>query len=240
MPCGPYGSPFLKATKESAEIRLRWWRGLVGRQGVVMGRAKRTVVKNSWAVIHGWMAQHAPGLLKRLHGPADEATLSRLQTQLGVELREDFLASSRIHNGAYRIPGPIVGIPLLTAAGIVREWKFVRPRRGEERPPPKGSVSATPGAVREVGWTAGWVPFAGPDEGNYLALDFDPGPEGAAGQVITFGEDQLKYGTKRYVLAGSFGGFMGLLAGLFAGGGVEREDDSDDYLRLTRRRGGGA
>jgi len=205
-----------------------------------MARAEPRAVEDSWAAIHNWMARHAPGLLKRLHGPADATTLSRLQAGLGVDLPAAFLASYRIHNGAYRVSGPIVGVPLLTAAGILREWKFARPRRGERPPVPKGPVSARPGAIREVGWSGGWVPFAGPDEGNYLAPDFDPGPEGTAGQVITFGEDQFKYGTKRYVLADSFGGFMGFLAGLFAGGEVEKEDDSDDYLRLTRRRGGGA
>ena len=204
-----------------------------------MARAKGMTVSKAWATIHAWMDRHAPSVRAKLNPPADEAALARLQATLGVQLPEDFLASYRIHDGAHRVSGPILGVPFLSAAGIAKEWKELKPKRGDDCPAPEEPVSAQPGAIREVGWSAGWVPFAGPDEENYLALDFDPGPNGTAGQVINFGADQLIYGSKRYVLAASFRDFMTFLTGQFAGGGVEVVDDSD-FLRLTRRREDGS
>ncbi|MFI5909912.1 SMI1/KNR4 family protein [Dactylosporangium sp. NPDC051541] len=55
------------------------------------------------------------------------------------------------------------------------------------------------GHVRRVSRSDWWVTFA-PDHGlNYAALDLDPGPAGAAGQVIAYGRDV--YGPVVYVAA---------------------------------------
>src|SRR5262249_49298569 len=99
-----------------------------------MARAKLKTVAASWAVIHKWLDRHAPLVREKLNPPTDEAALARLATAVGRELPEDFLASYRIHDGADRVSGPIIGVPLLSAAAIVREWKDLRPRRGQECP----------------------------------------------------------------------------------------------------------
>jgi cell wall assembly regulator SMI1 len=207
-----------------------------------MARARLKTVAASWAVIHKWLDRHASRVREKLNPPTDEAALARLATTVGRELPEDFLESYRIHDGADRASGPIVGVPLLSAAAIVKEWKGLRPRRGQDCPAPDQPASARPGAIREVGWSAGWMPFAGPDEENYLALDFDPGPNGKAGQVISFGADQFIYGTPRYVLAPSFREFMAFLAELFAREKVEVPPNEPDsaFLQLARRREDGA
>ncbi|MFO0796949.1 MAG: SMI1/KNR4 family protein [Gemmataceae bacterium] len=197
-------------------------------------------VHQSWAVIHTWLDHNAPAVRRALNAPADEATLSDLERAVGRELPEAFRASYLIHDGAAPVSGPIGGVPLLTAAGVTNEWKSLK-KQSPDLPPPSKPVSARPGAIREVGWSAGWVPFAGPDEQNYIALDFDPGPTGAPGQVITFGADQYIYKTPRYVLAPSFGAFMNLLAELFASGEVEPvPEEPATYLRLARRNTNGA
>jgi cell wall assembly regulator SMI1 len=207
-----------------------------------MARARVKTIAASWDVIHKWLARYAPLVRGMLNPPTDEAALTRLATTLGRGLPEDFLASYRIHDGANRVSGPIIGVPLLSAAAIVKEWKGLRPRRGQDCPAPEQPVSARPGAIQEVGWSAGWIPFAGPDEENYLALDFDPGPKGKAGQVISFGADQFIYGTPRYVLAPSFREFMAFLADLFAREEVELppDDPGSAFLQLARRREDGA
>jgi len=207
-----------------------------------MARARSKSVAGAWDAIHKWLDRHAPTVRAKLNLPADEAALARLAAAVGRELPDDFLASYRIHDGSDRVSGPIVGVRLLSAAEIVKEWKGLKPKRGQDSPAPDQPVSARPGAIREVGWSPGWVPFAGPDEDNYLALDLDPGPTGTPGQVISFGADQFIYGTPRYVLAPSFGEFMALLADLVARGEVEAPPDEPDsaFLRLTRRREDGA
>jgi cell wall assembly regulator SMI1 len=207
-----------------------------------MARAKSKTVADAWAVIHKWLDQHAPLVGEKLNPPADERALTRLAAAVGRELPEDFLVSYRIHDGADPVSGPILGVPLLSAAEIIKKWKGLKPQRGQDCPAPEQPVSARPGAIREVGWCPGWVPFAGPDEENYLALDFDPGPAGTPGQVISFGADQFIYGTPRYVLAPSFGAFLGLLADLFARGEAEVPPDEpdSDFLQLARRRADGA
>jgi cell wall assembly regulator SMI1 len=207
-----------------------------------MARARSKTVAAAWADIHKWLDRHAPSVRKNLNPPADETALARLVKAVGRELPEAFLESYRIHDGAGRSSGPLIGVPLLSAGEIVKEWKDLKPRRGEDRPPPEQPVSARPGAIQEVGWSPGWIPFAGPDQENYLALDFDPGPTGTAGQVISFGADQFIYGTPRYVLASSFGAFMALLADLFARGEVEvpRDEPDSAFLQLARRRADGA
>jgi cell wall assembly regulator SMI1 len=165
------------------------------------------IVAESWGVIHGWLDRYAPAVRQALNPPADEAMLLRLETTVGRELPEEFRASYHIHDGAAPVSGPIVGVPFLTATGIAKEWKSLK-KQSPNLAPPDRPMSARPGSIREVGWSAGWIPFAGPDEQNYIALDFDPCPNGVPGQVITFGSDQYKYGTPRYFLAPSFGAFL--------------------------------
>lgn len=205
-----------------------------------MEHAGQRTVAESWAVVHEWLDLNAPAVRRALNPPADEAALARLEAVVGTELPENFRASYRTHDGSAPVSGPIVGVPLLTVSGLAKEWKSLR-TESPSMPPPDQPMSARPGAIREIGWSAGWVPFAGPDEQNYIALDFDPGPTGTPGQVITFGADQYIYGTPRYALAPSFGAFMAWLSDLFTAGEVERvPDEPATYLQLTRRRKNGA
>ncbi len=90
--------------------------------------------------------------------------------------------------------------------------------------------------IQEVVYDTKWIPFAGPDEQNYLGLDLNPGSRGTAGQVINFDADEFIYkGSRRYVLASSFTDFMRFLADHFGKGTVEVADpDNPRYLKLVR------
>jgi cell wall assembly regulator SMI1 len=199
-----------------------------------------TSVAKSWNTIHQWLDLHAPSVRATLNPPVTGPALEKLRTTVGRELPADFVESYRIHDGSDRNSGPIIGVPLLSVGRIAREMKFIRPKRGQNIPPDV-PMSARPGAIKEVAWSADWIPFVGPDEQNYLALDFDPGPTGTPGQVISFGADQYIYGTPRYVLAPSFREFMEFVAELFAHGQVEVIPDDPDceFLQLCRRRDNG-
>jgi len=64
--------------------------------------------------------------------------------------------------------------------------------------------SYPPNAVRDLSTSVDWVAFADDRAGGYLAVDFDPGPTGAIGQIINFGRDDAAH----FQLATSFESFL--------------------------------
>jgi cell wall assembly regulator SMI1 len=88
--------------------------------------------------------------------------------------------------------------------------------------------SHPPGAVKLRYTNRGWLPFAG-DSQNFVAIDFDPGPAGIAGQVINTGRDDMM----RHVIATAFFGFLAFVARQFAEGRVVRSQTDDRWLQLA-------
>lgn len=209
-----------------------------------MPKKTTLTVEQAWQVIHTWMDRHCPVMLERLNKAATPKVIAELEKVIGLALPDAFKESYSIHDGADSYSGPIVGVPFLSIAGIIAEWQQLN-----LSPPDfvhdlgKKQLAYHKGRIKELVYNTKWIPFAGPDEQNYLALDFDPGPEGTPGQVINFGDDEFIYPkSKRYVWAPSFLGFLNFLADLFANGQVEADDELPDgvrYLQLVRRRGEG-
>jgi cell wall assembly regulator SMI1 len=209
-----------------------------------MPKKTTLTVEQAWQLIHTWMDGHCPTLLKRLNKPATPKAIAKLEKAIGLALPDTFKESYRIHDGADRHSGPIAGVPFLSIERIIAERRDAnRSLPDFERELGKKQLAYHKGRIQEVARNPRWVPFAGPDEQNYLALDFDPGPKGTPGQVINFGADEFIYPqSKRYVWAPSFLGFLNTLADLFTNGQVEAADEYPDgvrYLQLVRRRDGG-
>lgn len=59
-------------------------------------------------------------------------------------------------------------------------------------------------SIKDVYLSNKWLDFASNSAGRYLALDFDPGPSGHVGQVISYGMDFMP----RFVLARNFDQFL--------------------------------
>jgi internalin A len=191
-------------------------------------------VAEAWGVIHGWIDQHCPAMRRHLNGPADPAALDALEQELGIPLPDDFRASYLIHDGSARVPGPprigctdefriLVGLPLLPLSEVVRCWRNWAGYAADEDllADLNGDYTSSPtGAVRETYARRGWLPFAG-GEDHYVAVDFDPGPSGASGQVINFGRDDHV----RHVIAPTFAEFMSFVAELFSAGEVMPDPD---------------
>jgi cell wall assembly regulator SMI1 len=209
-----------------------------------MAKKHPLTVPEAWDVIHGWLDKNAPSLRPKLGKPATQSAIAALEKAIGLQLPDDFKASYLVHDGADPYSGPIIGVPLLSLARIQKEWKGLKPKKGDALQTLEKEVSYAKGTIKEDGANAKWIPFAGPDEDNYIGLDLDPGPKGTPGQVINFGADQFMYGSNRFVLASSFGEFMRFLAGQFATGKVEvcpdNPPDDQRFLQLVRRRQGGA
>ncbi len=81
-----------------------------------------------------------------------------------------------------------------------------------------------PGAVQKAYAHPAWIPLVRDWGGNNLAVDLAPGPSGHWGQVILFGRD---YDTK-YVVARSWGAFLGLVADDLNSGKWFIDEDSNE------------
>jgi cell wall assembly regulator SMI1 len=201
-----------------------------------MAAKQLMTIRETWDVIHDWLDGHALALRNKLKKPANAAAVQKLEKLIGLELPGDFKASYQIHNGCFPGSGLLIGVPWMSLEAIAKEWQFLNPpdaRQGQRSS--SGGVSFWDGMVNEEPDLAKWIPFAGPDEQNYIGLDFDPGPKGTVGQVINFGADQQIYGTPLYVLAPTFRGFMHFFAEQLATDQVELADNSEDYLQTTMR-----
>lgn len=191
-------------------------------------------VEAAWDVIHNWLQGNCPAVLQSLKPPASDGDLKALEDVVGVVLPDDFKASYGIHDGSARWPGPIVGLPMLSSKDIAKRWtgfkSFVKD--WEEMLPIHASYKE--GVIKEDAINPKWIPFLGPDEDNYVALDLDPGPAGLNGQVINFGADQFKYESNRFVLASSFGDFLNLVADLMSDDKVVVDDEGCLWLKQTR------
>nr|WP_281416245.1 SMI1/KNR4 family protein [Deinococcus aestuarii] len=139
---------------------------------------------------------------------APDAELDALETLTRLELPESFRTLYRWHDGQERAgAGFALGLEFLPLEGVGREWetwqKIGEDQAGANDETPYGSYA--PGAVQAAYTTPGWLGFLVDGGGNSVGLDFNPGPRGTVGQVITFGRDEVK----KRVLAASLEGFLG-------------------------------
>jgi cell wall assembly regulator SMI1 len=194
------------------------------------------VVSDAWRLIHDWLDRHSPTLRRKLRAPATDKAIAQLEKTVGVSLPDDFKASYRIHDGTESWPGAIIGAPMLSVEAIAETWKELKGLAKDWEQSLPIHVSYEKDRIKEDAVNPHWIPFLGPDEDNYIGIDFDPGPAGTKGQVINFGADQFVYGSNRFVIAESFGGFISFIARLFAEGKVVADPDEPGRLLLAQRR----
>ncbi|WP_203841230.1 SMI1/KNR4 family protein [Winogradskya humida] len=129
-------------------------------------------------------------------GYSEEEILA-VENQLGVRLPEDVRALYRtIHHDPYEsgLLGRFSPVPL---EQIVKWYAFAEPDASLFKSDPVVFDSYPHGRVKRVARSDWWVTFA-PDYGmNYAAVDLDPAPGGAYGQIIEFGRDV--WGPVRYI-----------------------------------------
>lgn len=162
---------------------------------------------NAWARLENLLVQHLPGMLDDLAPAATEADLDALAHTTNLDLPPFFRSLYLGHDGQEgAAPGLFFGMNFLSVSEAAREWEnwtsLIRdtPELLEEI-----SVDSHPdGAVQTVYAHPGWIPIASDGAGNHLAADFAPGPDGVAGQIISFGTDE----PVRYVLAPSAMAFL--------------------------------
>lgn len=135
----------------------------------------RAEVTEVWARIEAYLAEHTPGVLEALVGPASAEEIASAEQRFGMRLPADFAASCARHRSIHL--GGVLGFDvehedfaaLAVASGIPAD----EPYHDED------------GDVRwSDDWRAGWLTLSYEPDGSITALDLDPGPDGVRGQVI--------------------------------------------------------
>lgn len=122
-----------------------------------------------------------------LNGPALPDALARLEAEARISLPASFKTLYGAYNGEKGQTGIFMGLCWLSAEEILTHWSELKLVATEMLE----SVTAyRPGTIQEQTFHPGWIPLAHDFGGNYIGLDFAPGPQGQAGQAIHFGRDE--------------------------------------------------
>lgn len=154
---------------------------------------------------------------------ASDADLKRLQARFPGPLPPSFMRMLSDTNGGANL---FFGTELLSVDGILREydnWQVIVEGGLEDFTDPY--CSFPPNTIQPKYVDQNWVPFAHDGAGNFIALDFAPGPNGKQGQVISFGADEIEM----LQLAENFPKFLQLMHALVGHNQVTYEEDTGRY-----------
>ncbi len=159
---------------------------------------------HTWARIERWLRTNAPDVFASLLAPATDDEIGAAERELGVSFPVDLGSSLRRHAGQGDGPGLVDGWRLYDVHEIAAEWRTSRSDPDAE----SFDECVTPAAgIRDVYWSARWVPVAGLGSSDLVCVDLDPAPGGQLGQVIM----RWKSGD-RAILATSVGAWLAALA----------------------------
>jgi cell wall assembly regulator SMI1 len=180
---------------------------------------------DAWRTYLDYLAVHVPQAYQRLNGPADEGSITELETLVGQRLPESVKAGWRLHDGQ-RCDGDLgvaLGMWWLPVADVASVWRVWAEIREEQDSAffdelDKEQRSYPPDAIQLRYTSPGWIPlFQGPFDGDYIGVDFDPGPAGRPGQAINFGRDQ----EQKFVIGPDFATLLQWLVGEVSDGNVD-------------------
>ncbi|MFC9969327.1 SMI1/KNR4 family protein [Spirillospora sp. NPDC127200] len=142
-----------------------------------------------------YLERRAAILGRREPLPPPAPSISEAERRIGLSLPADLRALYTIANGDSidYTPGYLLaGLSWLSVedAAAIHQDQRPHPWNGWELGWDRVVFDADPpGTVRRCGAHPGWIPFAGGEDGNYLAVDLAPARNGRPGQVIRIGRD---------------------------------------------------
>lgn len=176
---------------------------------------KRGVTENlPWARYRDAVETNFPALKPAFAKGASEADLKKLQANFRHTLPPEFISMLRDCNGGtgrHNANGIIFGAELMSVDRILMEldsWAQIIDGGLDDFTDPFHSFPAD--TIQPAYADPNWLPFVADGAGNFIALDFNPGPNGTRGQVISFGADDIEH----LQLAPSFAEFFDLMRSL--------------------------
>ena len=148
---------------------------------------------DAWTRLETALEPLVPALPDDLAPPASDASLDALEARAGLDARAALSALYGRHDGQTGgAPGLFVGLRFLPATEAADEWtRWTDMIRDDPSLLADITVTSQPGgAVQPVYFSDAWIPIAADGAGNGLAVDLAPGPDGTAGQIISFGADE--------------------------------------------------
>lgn len=144
---------------------------------------------SAWNRLSGVLESRFPFLAGIPNTGASDAELQRLSEYFGVDLPPMLALMYAESNGqkADR-QGYLLGAFLLSIDEAISEAESYAEIGNDDFD--EADFSSTPeAAIRRQNTNPKWIPIFHDGNGNFLGLDFDPGPRGTRGQVINFGRD---------------------------------------------------
>lgn len=159
-----------------------------------------------WDKIQAQLDKHKVNGLIGLNTGASEEQLISLEKSINLSLPDDFKSFYRVHDGQHGGFGMFFGLEFLSIGSIEEEWnswnEIIDMNNDSDFIESAGSEPA--GFIKHLYVNPKWIPFTHDQSGNHIGLDFDPDSKGRAGQIITFGRDDLV----KIVKASSFADFI--------------------------------
>lgn len=136
-----------------------------------------------------------------LNSPANEADIQEIEKMASVSLPESYFSIYRECDGEKNNQvGFLFGLSLLPLESVKDEMTTMYEIIEDGLDGLDDFCeSKVEGFIKHDYLNKKWIPIFADWGGNYIGLDFDPGPNGTIGQVINFGRDE----DIKYVLASS-------------------------------------
>ena len=158
--------------------------------------SKAPTVKESWKTLKKWLRKHDPEMHGSLAKAAKAKDFSRLETETGMTLPDEFKDCYKVHNGQGEeaeecLVPPLdeyePGYELMSLEGCLDAWQMLKELLDDGE---FANNKANPETgVEAQWWHPAWLPFATDGGGDYVCLDLAPTKQGKVGQVILFGHD---------------------------------------------------
>lgn len=154
------------------------------------------LIPELWQRIDTWLQTFAPARAARLSPGATSEELAEIEVVLGLTLPEDFKASYRIHNGAWRGSYLLMGspefYPLSQILSLGKMFHMLLQKPGWPRREPYflSDPERQSLPVQPVWYHPHWVAFAGDGGGFQWCIDLAPTSGGTRGQVIAYDHEE--------------------------------------------------
>jgi cell wall assembly regulator SMI1 len=161
-------------------------------------------MKEVWSRIENWIRANSPQVLEVLQPGASDAEIQALEAFLSIQFPDDVKNLYRLCNGQSKYGfGVLNGREFLSLQRIKDEWSVWKDLldAGTFEDKNGRDQGSDPGiGIRNVWWSAQWIPLTYDGGGNHDCLDLNPAEGGNWGQIITMWHDD----GERKIIAPSF------------------------------------